>query len=430
MSNDIWVKTLVACQTLERCITHQFCRINQAYGESIVRRVIMWLPWLLLVVVTGVFLLLQQRGQQAQPINGEQQRPLVVQGGATGVVSYNAAVKVASPAVVNIYTTQKVRAHPQIDDPLLRRFFEFHGQAMPEDSPENEPTSLGSGVVVSPDGYILTNNHVVAKADKITVAFQDGSKAVAKVIGTDPDSDLAVIKVERTGLAVLPFKTSPSLVGDVVLAIGNPFGVGQTVTQGIISATGRTGLGINTYEDFIQTDAPINPGNSGGALIDVAGNLVGINTAIFSKSGGSMGIGFAIPVSLAQQVMNAIIKDGKVTRGWLGIEVGGDSEDPTALTQNTNGVLVAGVMRGGPAHKGGIKPRDRILKINNQSVGSPAQLIAIVGQIKPNTTADVLVKRGDQDVLLSVTIAERPRSNASADDEQERAEPSGDLFGQ
>jgi Do/DeqQ family serine protease len=399
-------------------------------GESIVRRVIMWLPWLLLVVVTGVFLLLQQRGQQPQSVVSENQRPLVVQGNATGVVSYNAAVKVASPAVVNIYTTQKIRAHTQIDDPVLRRFFEFHGQALPEETPESEPTSLGSGVVVSQDGYILTNNHVVAKADKITVAFQDGTRTAATVIGTDPDSDLAVIKVERTGLVVLPFKKTPSLVGDVVLAIGNPFGVGQTVTQGIISATGRTGLGINTYEDFIQTDAPINPGNSGGALIDVAGNLVGINTAIFSKSGGSMGIGFAIPVSLAQQVMDAIIKEGKVTRGWLGIEVGGDSEDPTAVTQHSSGVLVAGVMRGGPAHIGGVKPQDRILKINTQSVSSPAQLIAMVGQMKPKTTIELLVKRGEQDVLLSVTIAERPRTNTAADDEQDHPESSGSLFGQ
>ena len=239
---------------------------------NIVRRAIMWLPWLLLLLVSGLFWSLQQQWrEQPSTVMVQKQQPLVQQS-AGGVVSYNAAVRVAAPAVVNIYTTQKIQAHPQIDDPFLRRFFEFHGQNLPEqeDTPE-EATSLGSGVVVRADGYILTNNHVVAKADSITVAFQDGQRAEAKVIGTDPESDLAVIKVERTGLKVLPFKKTASLVGDVVLAIGNPFGVGQTVTQGIISATGRSGLGINTYEDFIQTDAAINPGNSGGALVDLRG---------------------------------------------------------------------------------------------------------------------------------------------------------------
>ena len=342
----------------------------------------------------------------------QKQQPLVQQS-AGGVVSYNAAVRVAAPAVVNIYTTQKIQAHPQIDDPFLRRFFEFHGQNLPEqeDTPE-EATSLGSGVVVRADGYILTNNHVVAKADSITVAFQDGQRAEAKVIGTDPESDLAVIKVERTGLKVLPFKKTASLVGDVVLAIGNPFGVGQTVTQGIISATGRSGLGINTYEDFIQTDAAINPGNSGGALIDVAGNLVGVNTAIFSRSGGSMGIGFAIPSNLAQQVMTAIIEHGKVTRGWLGIEVGAE-DDPSQLNRRQLGVLVAGVMPKGPAAESGLRVNDRILAIDGKTVATAADLIAEVARKLPDSVVELRIRRGDADLLQSVKISERPVLNSN-----------------
>jgi serine protease DegS len=274
---------------------------------------------------------------------------------------------------------------------------------------------LGSGVVVRADGYILTNNHVVAKADSITVAFQDGQRAEAKVIGTDPESDLAVIKVERTGLSVLPFKKTTSLVGDVVLAIGNPFGVGQTVTQGIISATGRSGLGINTYEDFIQTDAAINPGNSGGALIDVAGNLVGINTAIFSRSGGSMGIGFAIPSSLAQQVMTAIIEHGKVTRGWLGIEVGAE-DDPTHVSGRQLGVLIAGVMANGPAAQSGLRVNDRIVAIDDQMVATAADLIAQVASKRPDSVVKLRIRRGDADLLQSVTISERPLLNNSQTD--------------
>lgn len=380
---------------------------------NIVRRAIMWLPWLLLLLVSGLFWSLQQQWrEQPSTVMVQKQQPLVQQS-AGGVVSYNAAVRVAAPAVVNIYTTQKIQAHPQIDDPFLRRFFEFHGQNLPEqeDTPE-EATSLGSGVVVRADGYILTNNHVVAKADSITVAFQDGQRAEAKVIGTDPESDLAVIKVERTGLKVLPFKKTASLVGDVVLAIGNPFGVGQTVTQGIISATGRSGLGINTYEDFIQTDAAINPGNSGGALIDVAGNLVGVNTAIFSRSGGSMGIGFAIPSNLAQQVMTAIIEHGKVTRGWLGIEVGAE-DDPSQLNRRQLGVLVAGVMPKGPAAESGLRVNDRILAIDGKTVATAADLIAEVARKLPDSVVELRIRRGDADLLQSVKISERPVLNSN-----------------
>lgn len=326
-----------------------------------------------------------------------------------GVVSYNEAVRVAAPAVVNIYTKQKIKARPQIEDPVLRKFFD---EQFPQDDRSDE-TSLGSGVIASPDGYILTNNHVIEQADQIIVALQDGRHAVAKVVGTDQETDLAVIKVDLQDLPVLPFKSSASLVGDVVLAIGNPFGVGQTVTQGIISATGRSGLGINTYVDFIQTDAAINPGNSGGALIDVAGNLVGINTAIFSRSGGSLGIGFAIPAQQAQQVLQAIMQEGKVTRGWLGIEVKGIDPNDVDMLETTSkpaeaGVLVRGVLPKGPAAKSGLLKGDIILSINGEKMLTANQLIHVVALQKPNTSVAMEVKRGDKIKQIEVTIGTRP----------------------
>ncbi len=233
--------------------------------------------------------------------------------------SYHGAVQRATPSVVNIFTSKEMRSprHPLLNDPIFRRFF---GEQMPEDA--QRASSLGSGVIVSSTGYVLTNHHVVEAADEIEVALHDGKKLLAKVVGNDPETDLAVLRVNADNLPAITFGSSDALkVGDVVLAIGNPFGVGQTVTGGIVSALGRTGLGINTFENFIQTDAAINPGNSGGALVDVGGNLVGINTAIFSRSGGSMGIGFAIPVSTAQMVLEQIVKSGSVTRGWIGVEV-------------------------------------------------------------------------------------------------------------
>ena len=290
------------------------------------RRSFTWLPWVLLILVIICFVVWQKLQQPKAPIAAdgvkmpaEKVEPLVNTSRTGGVVSYSAAVKVAAPAVVNIFTTQKVKQnHPLLNDPAFREFF---GNQIPEQNQNQNENSLGSGVIVRPDGYILTNNHVIAQADQIVVALQDGRRAEATVIGTDPDTDLAVIKIGLKDLPVLPFKLSGNEVGDVVLAIGNPFGVGQTVTQGIISATGRSDLGINTYEDFIQTDAAINPGNSGGALIDVAGNLIGVNTAIFSQSGGSLGIGFAIPAKICQQILNSILKDGRVIRGWMGISL-------------------------------------------------------------------------------------------------------------
>jgi S1-C subfamily serine protease len=254
---------------------------------------------------------------------------------------------------------------------------------------------------------------VVGKANEIIVALNDGRKAKAKVIGTDPDSDLAIIKIDLKDLPTLPFKTTPTEVGDVVLAIGNPFGVGQTVTQGIVSALGRNGLGINTFEDFIQTDAAINPGNSGGALIDVAGNLVGINTAIYSRSGGSMGIGFAIPAKLAQSVMVDIIDHGQVVRGWLGVEMKqanqNFNDDGSFNTKTSEGVAIAGVVRGGPAAEGGIKPNDVILSVNGQKTITDTELVKMIAGIKPETAINIVVKRDKQEVELSVKVGKRPK---------------------
>ena len=375
------------------------------------RRSFAWLPWILLILVIISFVMWQKLQQPKAPIApdgvkmpAEKVEPLVNTSRTGGVVSYSAAVKVAAPAVVNIFTTQKVKQnHPLLNDPAFREFF---GNQIPEQNQSKNENSLGSGVIVRPDGYILTNNHVIAQADQIVVALQDGRSAEAKVIGTDPDTDLAVIKIELADLPVLPFKLSGNEVGDVVLAIGNPFGVGQTVTQGIISATGRSDLGINTYEDFIQTDAAINPGNSGGALIDVAGNLIGVNTAIFSQSGGSLGIGFAIPAKICQQVLNSILKDGRVIRGWMGISLVPPTQEDV-LQPRQAGVIVADVLKNGPAAEAGIKVGDRIVKVNNENISSTSHLINYVALQAPNSIIQVEVVRGGKTVTLAVKVGER-----------------------
>ncbi|MBU3654321.1 MAG: trypsin-like serine protease, partial [Limnohabitans sp.] len=273
--------------------------------------------------------------------------------GTVAAGSLSPAARVAAPAVVSINTSRLPERHPSQNDPWFRFFF--------GDGEEGPQAGLGSGVIVSPEGYILTNNHVIEGADEIEVVLDDSRRARAKVIGADPETDLAVLKIQLDRLPVIVWAAAEAIqVGDQVLAIGNPFGVGKTVTSGIVSALGRTQLGINTFENFIQTDAAINPGNSGGALVDVQGNLVGINTAIYSRSGGNMGIGFAIPVSTARQVLEGIVKDGQVTRGWLGVE-------PTEITpemaetfglKQTQGVIITGVLQDGPAAKAGIKPGD------------------------------------------------------------------------
>ena len=375
------------------------------------RRAFIWLPWVLLILVIISFLSWQKLHQPKPTVAAdgvkmpaEKVEPLIDTTRTGGVVSYSAAVKVATPAVVNIFTTQKVKQmnHPLLNDPVFREFF---GNQIPQ-QPQNE-NSLGSGVIVRADGYILTNNHVIAQAEHIVVALHDGRRAEAKVIGTDPDTDLAVIKIELDKLPVLPFKLSGNEVGDVVLAIGNPFGVGQTVTQGIISATGRSDLGINTYEDFIQTDAAINPGNSGGALIDVAGNLIGVNTAIFSQSGGSLGIGFAIPAQICQQVLNSILKDGRVVRGWLGISLIPNTLDEDVLASKPVGVIVADVLRDGPADAAGVKRGDKIIQVNNEQIRSASHLINYVALQAPASVIDVVVERDGKQQTLQVKVGER-----------------------
>lgn len=375
------------------------------------RRAFTWLPWVLLVIVIFSFLA-WQKSHQPKPtvaadgvkMPAEKVEPLIDTTRTGGVVSYSAAVKVAAPAVVNIFTTQKVKQmnHPLLNDPVFREFF---GNQIPQ-QPQNE-NSLGSGVIVRADGYILTNNHVIAQAEHIVVALHDGRRAEAKVIGTDPDTDLAVIKIELDKLPVLPFKLSGNEVGDVVLAIGNPFGVGQTVTQGIISATGRSDLGINTYEDFIQTDAAINPGNSGGALIDVAGNLIGVNTAIFSQSGGSLGIGFAIPAKICQQVLNSILKDGRVVRGWLGISLIPNTMDEDVLAAKPVGVVVADVLRDGPADTAGVKRGDKIIQVNNEQITSASHLINYVALQAPQSVIDLVIERDGKQQSMQVKVGER-----------------------
>ncbi len=333
-------------------------------------------------------------------------------GGAavSGPVSYAPAVARAAPAVVNIFTTQTIRERR---NPLLEHpWFRFHGEQLPR---ERTAASLGSGVIVSSDGYILTNDHVVSGADSIVVALNDGREVPARIIGTDPDTDLAVLRIALDKLPVLPFKASPSAVGDVVLAIGNPFGVGQTVTQGIISAIGRSGLGINTYEDFVQTDAAINPGNSGGALIDVSGNLIGVNSAIYSRSGGSMGIGFAIPAPIARQVLEDIITNGRVVRGWLGVEIASRTESDSLPGRNAGDVLIAGVMPGGPGAKGGLRTGDQLISVSGKAVTSPDQVIRQIGALKPGETASVIVKREDKEQTLKVTMGERPKQQSKAE---------------
>ncbi|MDD5297760.1 MAG: Do family serine endopeptidase [Rhodocyclaceae bacterium] len=327
-----------------------------------------------------------------------------------GPVSYGEAAKKALPSVVHIFTRKdiKVPRHPLLDDPLFRRFF---GDQVPNES--RRQSGLGSGVIVSPDGYILTNNHVVEAADEIEVALNNGRKFAARVVGADPDSDLAVLRIEagQPLPAITMAASDGQRVGDVVLAIGNPFGVGQTVTMGIISALGRSHLGINTFENFIQTDAAINPGNSGGALVDTNGNLIGINAAIYSQSGGSLGIGFAIPMSLARNIMEQIIRNGTVTRGWIGVEAQEITPD-LAESFNlpaTQGALIAGVMRGGPADRAGIRPGDILTSVQGTSVPDPQTMIDLIAALRPGQAATVHLRRERLDMDVRLEIGRRPK---------------------
>ncbi len=335
---------------------------------------------------------------------------------APPVTTYAEAARKALPSVVNINTSKLVRPqrHPLMDDPFFRRFF---GQG--EDSRPQRVSNLGSGVIVSSDGYILTNHHVVEAADEIQVTLPDGRNLPATLVGTDPDTDLAVLRVRQSGLNAITFATPDSVrVGDVVLAIGNPFGVGQTVTMGIVSGLNRSHLGINTFENFIQTDAAINPGNSGGALVDTAGNLVGINTAIFSQSGGNLGIGFAIPVSLAKQVMQQIITHGSVVRGWVGIEVQDITPEIAESfgLPNTEGALIAGVLRGGPADKAGIRPGDILVRVNDQPVADSSSLLNLISALPPGKHATLGLIRKNTDMQVIVKVERRPVMRREAEE--------------
>ncbi|WP_207005422.1 Do family serine endopeptidase [Trinickia mobilis] len=336
--------------------------------------------------------------------------------------SYADAAQKAMPAVVNVFSSKDgaLPPDPRAKDPLFRYFFGDRNNRKQQEEPA---TNLGSGVIVSSEGYILTNQHVVDGAQKIEISLADGRTTDAKVIGVDPETDLAVLKVNLTNLPTITLgRMDQARVGDVVLAIGNPFGVGQTVTMGIISALGRNHLGINTFENFIQTDAPINPGNSGGALVDVNGNLLGINTAIYSRSGGSLGIGFAIPVSTARSVLESIITTGSVTRGWIGVEpqdVTPEIAESFGLEQKT-GTIITGVLQGGPADKAGIKPGDVLQSVNGEEITDTTRLLNVIAQIKPGTDAKIRLIRKNKPIDLTVMIGKRPPppKQATTDDDQ------------
>jgi serine protease DegQ len=342
------------------------------------------------------------------PVELNQAPPPAMTGTRASATSYSEAVRKAAPAVVSIFTSKEVKRprNPFMNDPVFRHFF---GERFEDES--QRAFSLGSGVIISPSGYILTNHHVVEAADEIEVALSDGKKRVAKVVGNDLETDLAVLQVDARNLPAITLAQAENLkVGDVVLAIGNPLGVGQTVTMGIVSALHRTGLRINTFENFIQTDAAINQGNSGGALIDASGNLVGINTAILSQSGGSIGIGFAIPVSTAKQVMEQLIATGAVTRGWVGVEL---QEITPELADSfklgtTEGVLVAGVQRGSPADRAGIKPGDIVIAVDGKPALDPESMRNLIVALKPGKQTTLRLKRGDKNLDLQVNVGKRP----------------------
>jgi len=336
--------------------------------------------------------------------------PATPTGAPAGATSYAEAAKLAMPAVVNIYTSKEMRGRSSmLDDNLLRRYFPDLAERMPP----QRATSLGSGVIVAREGYVLTNHHVIDGADEIQLVLADGRRIAAKVRGSDPETDLAVLKAEAADLPAITLGDLAGVqVGDVVLAIGNPFGFGNTVTLGIVSALGRSRLGINRYEDFIQTDAAVNPGNSGGALIDTSGRLIGINSTIYSRSGGSLGIGFAIPVSLARDVLAQIIEKGEVTRGWFGIEPQ-DVDDEIARVLSLprpEGVLIRGVQRGGPAERAGMQVGDVVLDVAGRATRDTPALLTRIAELPPGSSARVTVLRDAKPLLLDVAVGKRPRA--------------------
>ena len=362
--------------------------------------------WLLFVVVTLRPDLLPRGSGNG---NGTAANVIVTQETATPVTgarvaSYADAARKAMPAVVNLYTSKELPSrNPLADDPVFRRLFNAPAP--------HRQTSLGSGVIVSPEGYVLTNHHVVQGADDIQLVLSDGRRVKAHVRGSDPESDLAVLKTDEENLPAMTFAQADNLqVGDVVLAIGNPFGLGNTVTLGIVSALGRNYLGVNRFEDFIQTDAAINPGNSGGALIDTAGNLVGINSTIYSQTGGSLGIAFSIPVSLARNVFEQIVRDGEVTRGWLGIQ---PSQVTPALAKELalarpEGVVISALQPGGPADKASMKLMDVVTEIDGKATRNVPQLLARIAELKPGTSVKVRIVRAGADAEVDVLVGKRP----------------------
>ncbi|MBT2972026.1 MAG: transcriptional regulator [gamma proteobacterium symbiont of Ctena orbiculata] len=374
---------------------------------------------LLLTAVTAglagafvVLFMLPQQTEKAPALNPPQvSRPAIDMPRESGPFSYAQAVASASPSVVNIFTA-KITTESQslrFRDPLLQHLF---GNMLPEQTRRRLDTSLGSGVIVSEDGYLLTNHHVIEGADEIKVVLANGKSVSVSIVGSDAESDLAVLKIDTdTPLQAIRIDSSGrQQVGDVVLAIGNPFGVGQTVTMGIISATGRSHLGINTFENFIQTDAAINPGNSGGALVNARGELIGINTAIFSKTGGSHGIGFAIPFDLAEGIMQQLISSGHVVRGWLGIQ-GQDVTDKLAEAfslHNSEGILVTGVMEDGPASTAGLRPGDVITRVNSTRIDNSQQLVQLIASQPPGTRLTIGGWRGNEEIQLETISGERP----------------------
>jgi serine protease DegQ len=331
-------------------------------------------------------------------------------GPGRAAASFSDAARKAMPAVVNIFTSQEVKRprHPFMDDPLFRYFFGDQVEAGPQ-----RREGLGSGVIASEQGYILTNHHVIESVDQIEVALADSRKVPARVVGSDPETDLAVLKIEVAKLPSITFARPEHLrVGDVVLAIGNPFGIGQTVTQGIVSGLGRSHLGITVFENFIQTDAAINPGNSGGALVDASGNLVGINTAIYSQTGGSMGIGYAIPANVARQVMEQIIQKGSVTRGWIGVgvqDITKEIAESLKLPAGGAGVLITQVERGGPADKAGVKLGDVLVGVNGSPVADTIGMLNMIAALQPGEQARLKVARNQSETEVSVTVGRRPK---------------------
>ena len=360
------------------------------------------------VIAAVAFLTLKEVSKE--PTEGALLSEVYAQVPTTGPVSYADAVSRAVPAVVNIHTTKITRRQTSLifDDPFFRQFF---GEMFNGGNRTSRETNLGSGVIADSRGFIVTNYHVIAGASEIKVGLADGSNLDAKVVGSDLDTDIAVLYVDRKELPVMPVGNSADLrVGDVVLAIGNPFGVGQTVTMGIVSATGRNQLGISNFENFIQTDASINPGNSGGALVDAHGRLIGINTAIFSKSGGSQGIGFAIPVDMVRGIMDQLIEDGEVSRGWLGIS-GQDVTEALAESLGlieVRGVLISDVYKEGPSYDAGLRPGDVITELDGQAIDSAFDVVNAISTKRPGTRVDVKGWRGSKPLYMEIVLDKRP----------------------